>query len=137
MRSKIKTSFSIEILLKGGSALEDALSQLCDIEENESLKKEYRKCLTILKEGGSVKNAFVHIKEFDSRDLNIIEISESISKTNEGFEKMRLDGEYALENYLETVFKLFEPVIMILIAILIFFFMYLVISPTLNMLNKL
>ena len=137
LRTKIKTSFSIEILLKGGSSLEDSLMQLCDIETNDMLRKEYKKSLMILKEGGSVKDAFVNIKEFDRRDLNIVEISESISKTREGFEKLRQDAEYSLESYLEAVFKLFEPVIMILIAVIIFFLMYLVISPTLNMLEKL
>jgi type II secretory pathway component PulF len=137
LQLKIKTSFSLEILLKGGSSLEDSLIQLAEIETIPALKKEYTRSVDILKEGGNVKDAFACIKGFDSRDLNIIEISESISKTKEGFEKLRQDTEYQLENYLETVFKLFEPAIMILIAFIIFFLMYIVISPTLSMLEKL
>lgn len=136
LHSKIKVSFSIEILLKGGLTLEDTLVKLKDIENKDDLKKEYILSVDSLKEGKAVSLAFKNISCFDKKDINIIKISESISKPKEGFEKIRNDAETFFDSYLDKVFKLIEPVMMIFIGIFIFFIMYLVMSPTINMIEK-
>lgn len=135
LQSKIRISFSLEILIKGGVTLEDALKKLSDVEPNQLVKAEYEKALITLKEGGKVGEAFKNIKAYSSRDLNIIEIADSISRTDEGFEKIHVDAEQVLESFLDSIFKLIEPVIMIFIGLFISFVMYLVLSPTLNMMD--
>lgn len=136
MQSKIKVSFSLELLLKGGSKLEDALHKLNEIERNPDIKKQFIKSLTGLKEGSSIRESFKNIKIFDLRDLNLIEISDSISRTEEGFKKIYEDTNVLLDNYLDKTLKLIEPVIMIFIGLFIFFIMYLVISPTKNLMES-
>ena len=137
LQSKIKTSFSLEILLKGGYSMEEALQKLSDIENDNQIKKEYLKGVTILKEGAGVRNAFKNLRIYDTRDLNIIEIADSISKSPEGFEKIHTDASSTLETYLATVFELLNPVILIFMGFFVFFIMYLVVSPTLEMLKNL
>ena len=136
LQSKIKISFSIEILLKGGLTLEDALVKLKDIENREDIKNDYITSVSSLKEGKSVSDAFRSISYFDKKDINIIKISEAISKTKEGFEKIRNEAENRFDSFIDRIFKLIEPVMMIFIGIFIFFIMYLVMSPTLNMIDK-
>lgn len=136
LQMKIKISFSLEILLKGGASLEDGLAKLSEMEKSAGLKKDFLRALEGIKNGGSVKSAFSGLKVFDGRDLALIEISESISKTKEGFEKARTEAENTLDNYLDKIFKLIEPAMIILIGAFLFFIMYLVISPTLGMLEK-
>ena len=94
------------------------------------------KSLSILKEGGSVRNSFSNLKIYNTRDLNIIDIADSISKSQEGLEKIHNDAEDVLESYLEKMFKLIEPVIMIFIGLLIFSIMYLIIPTILGMIDK-
>ena len=86
--------------------------------------------------GGSINDAFKNIKSFNHRDINILGISDSISNSLAGFEKIRIDSENDLEIFLEKIFKMIEPAIMLVIGVFIFFVMYLVISPTLGMLEK-
>lgn len=136
LQTKIKVSFSLEILLKGGASLEDALIKLEEIEQNPIFKKEYQRGLEILKEGGGVRESFKNLKIYNTRDLNIIEIADSISKSSEGFEKIHNDAENNLDTFLDAIFKMIEPVMMIFIAIFIFFIMYLVISPTINLMEN-
>lgn len=136
MQSKIKVSFSLELLLKGGSKLEEALHKLTEIENNPDIKKQFIKSLTGLKEGSSIRESFKNIKIFDLRDLNLIEISDSISRTEDGFRKIYEDTNVLLDNYLDKVLKMIEPVIMIFIGLFIFFIMYLVISPTKNLMES-
>ncbi|MCK4797520.1 MAG: type II secretion system F family protein [Spirochaetes bacterium] len=136
LQAKIKVSFSLEILLKGGSSLEDALLKMSEIEVDDFVKKDYLKSLSILKEGGSVRNSFSNLKIYNTRDLNIIDIADSISKSQEGLEKIHNDAEDVLESYLEKMFKLIEPVIMIFIGLLIFSIMYLIIPTILGMIDK-
>jgi type IV pilus assembly protein PilC len=136
INTKIKLSFSLEILLKGGYSLEEALSKLGELEEDKSVKKEYIKGLETLKEGGGVRNAFKSIKIFEAKDLNIIEIADSISKAPEGFQKIYSDAIQSLESFLERLFELLNPVIMLFIGMFIFFIMYLLITPTLAILEN-
>lgn len=136
MQSKIKVSFSLELMLKGGAKLEEALTKLNELESNEEIKKQFVKSITNLKEGHSVRESFKNIKIFDLRDLNLIEISDSISRTEEGFKKIYQDTNELLDNYLDKVLKMIEPVIMIFIGLFIFFVMYLVISPTKNLMES-
>jgi type II secretory pathway component PulF len=136
LQAKIKVSFSLEILLKGGASLEEALLKLSEIEKNPKLKKEYLKTLTMLKEGNSVRSAFKNLKIYNSRDLNIIEISDTTSRTDEGFKKIHLDATGQLEAFLDTLFTVIEPIIMVFIGLFIAFIMYLVVSPTLEMVGK-
>ena len=136
INTKIKLSFSIEILLKGGYSLEDTLAKLSEIENNKVIKTEYLKGLMTLKEGGGVRNAFKSIKAFDTKDLNIIEIADSISKSPEGFQKVYNDSIQGLESFLERLFELINPIIMLFIGLFIFFIMYLLLSPTLSILEN-
>ncbi len=137
LNMKIKSSFSLEILLKGGYSLEEAILRLGELEENDIMKKEYLKGVNILKEGGGVRKSFESIKIFDSKDLNIIEISDSISKAPEGFEKIYNDAIQSLESFLDKVFELLTPVIMLFIGAFIFLIMYIVLMPMLSTLDKL
>lgn len=136
LNTKIKSSFSLEILLKGGYSLEEAILRLGELEENDIIRKEYLKGVGILKEGGGVRKSFESIKIFDSRDLNIIEISDSISKAPEGFEKIYNDAILSLESFLDKVFELLTPVIMLFIGVFIFLIMYIVLMPMLSTLDK-
>lgn len=136
LQSKIKISFSIEIFLKGGLSLEDALIKLKDIESKEDIRNNYIESVSFLKEGNSISEAFQNISYFDRKDINIIKISEAISKTKEGFEKIRNEAETKFDSLIDRIFKLIEPIMMIFIGIFIFFIMYLVMSPTLNMIDK-
>jgi|GEM_PF-5252339 len=136
LNNKIKVSFSLEILLKGGASLEEALFNLSKIETNPILKKEYLKSLNSLKEGESVRSSFKNLKIFDPKDLNIIEIADSISKTPEGFEKLYIDANYRLEAFLGIAFELLTPVILILLGMFMGLIMYIVISPNLNLLQQ-
>jgi len=134
---KIRSSFSLEILLKGGLSLEEAILRLGDLEKNDMIRKEYIRGLNILKEGGGVRKSFESIKIFDSKDLNIIEISDSISRAPEGFEKIYNDAILSLETFLEKIFELLTPIIMIFIGAFIFFILYLVLIPILSTLEEL
>ena len=133
---KIRSSFSLEILLKGGYSMEEAILKLGELEKNDIIRREYIKGVNILKEGGGVRKSFENIKIFDSKDLNIIEISDSISKAPEGFEKIYNDAILSLESFLEKIFELLTPIIMILIGTFIFFILYLVLIPILSTLEK-
>lgn len=136
LQSKIKVSFSLEILLKGGSTLEESLIKLATIETNEEVKKEYNSALLSLKSGDGVRASFENLKVFDNRDLSIIEISDSISRSTDGFGKIYKDTEKALNLAMERVLKMVEPMIILVIGLLMGFLMYLIISPTLSMLGN-
>ena len=136
LQEKIKITFGIEILLKGGFSIENALKKVTDFENSAKLKKEFFYAEEVLSHGGSIKDAFKNIKSFNHRDINILGISDSISNSLAGFEKIRIDSENDLEIFLEKIFKMIEPAIMLVIGVFIFFVMYLVISPTLGMLEK-
>lgn len=133
---KIRSSFSLEILLKGGYSMEEAILRLGELEKNDIIRREYIKGVNILKEGGGVRKSFENIKAFDSKDLNIIEISDSISRSPEGFEKIYNDAIQSLESFLEKVFELLTPVIMLFVGAFIFLIMYLVLTPMLSILEK-
>lgn len=136
LQAKIKISFSLEILLKGGSTLEESLIKLATIENDEERKKEYNNALVCLKSGDGVRASFENLKVFDDRDLSIIEISDSISRSTDGFGKIYKDTEKALNLAMERVLKMVEPVIILLIGLLMGFLMYLIISPTLSVLGN-
>ncbi len=133
---KIRISFSLQILLKGGSSLEEALSKLSNIEKEEDIKKEIIRSLNSLKEGGGVRTSLSNIKVYNKKDLNIIEISDSISKSPEGFEKIYSDTEYKLESYMTRIFELLNPVILLILGAFIGFIMYLIISPNIQVIQK-
>lgn len=136
LQAKIKVSFSLEILLKGGSTLEESLIKLASIEPNEEVKKEYNSALISLKSGDGVRASFESLKVFDNRDLSIIEISDSISRSTDGFGKIYKDTEKALNLAMERVLKMVEPMIILVIGLLMGFLMYLIISPTLSMMSN-
>ncbi|OHD14615.1 MAG: hypothetical protein A2086_15585 [Spirochaetes bacterium GWD1_27_9] len=133
---KINISFNFLILSKGGFTLEDSFKKMIEIEKNKDMIDLLEDSLTILKNGGKITEAFTKLKIFDPKDLNIIQIAESISRSQDAFEKIYVDTETTFENYLEKLFKLIEPIMMIVIAFFIFLIMYLVISPTLSLIDK-
>ena len=137
LRNKIKIAFCLEIFLKGGYTLEDSLYNLTNIEKDGALKKQLAEVFDVIKGGVGLRSAFSKIDLFNNdKDLSIIEISEAVSKSAEGFEKINNDALLKLENYTENLLKFIEPVMMLLIGAFIFMIMYMVISPTLEILNK-
>lgn len=134
INTKIKLSFSLKIFLDAGYSLDESLAKIT--EENKEIKKEITEALYKLKEGKSIKNAFSSIKIYEKKDLNIIEIADATSRTSSGFEKIYLDSKNLLDSYLERIFELLNPIIMIFIGFFIFFIMYLLISPTLSILEN-
>ena len=137
LRNKIKIAFCLEIFLKGGYTLEDSLYNLTNIEKDGALKKQLAEVFDVIKGGVGLRAAFSKIDLFNNdKDLSIIEISETVSKSAEGFEKINNDALLKLENYTENLLKFIEPVMMLLIGAFIFMIMYMVISPTLEILNK-
>ncbi len=136
LQVKIRLAFCLEIILKSGDTLEQALTKLIVFEENPVVSLQLKSALEILKAGGTVSDAIFNIKVFDIRDIRLIEVSESISKTTECFEKIHIDASEFLKKSLDKMVKLLEPAVVIAVSLFIFFVMYLVISPTLNMLDN-
>jgi type II secretory pathway component PulF len=124
------------ILLKGGITIEEALKKLEQIIHEPGLKNKISQAVIMLKQGISVQNAVDFIGIFNPKELSLITISESISNPIEGFIKIYQETESELEQYLEKLMKLIEPVVMLVIGLLIFVMMYMVISPTMGVVNK-
>jgi type II secretory pathway component PulF len=136
LQAKIKVTFSLETLLRNGATLEESLQEMVHLGQGSSEQEFYRAALTELKNGGTVQKALQHIPVYGLRDLRIVEIADATSRTVEGFEKIHTDATEQFSIMLEKLLKLIEPLMIIFIALFIFLFMYLVISPTLFMMEK-
>lgn len=137
LQAKIKTAFSLEVLLESGTPLEEALVKLTSIEKSEKLSREIGKVAVLLKEGSGVAEAFKKLSVFNDRDRHLIEIADTTSRTSEGFAKIHEDGTARLEVTTERLTKLAEPAVMLFVAVFIGFIMYLVVMPTLGMMEQL
>jgi general secretion pathway protein F len=137
LQTKIKVTFSLETLLRNGATLEEALHEMVTLSRNPEDKKAYADALSSLKNGNPIRDAVRHIPVYTTRDQRILEISDATSRTIEGFEKIHNDAAEQFTLKLEQLLKLIEPAIIIFIAMFVFLFMYLVISPTLFMMDKL
>lgn len=135
--SQIKITGSMYILLSSGLNPIKALKISGNVLRNIILKQRITTCIEDIKKGKSFSKALEDTDIFDSAFISMVKVGEETGSINETIEEVITINEDSMEENINRVVMLIEPVMVIISAIIITFIVFAALLPALNIMDSL
>lgn len=125
----VRFSRTLGTLLSSGITALEALESTRDSLQNEVYKKEMAEAIEKVKDGTSMGDAFKKAKFFPSMVSQMLSVGEETGTVDKIMEKVTRFYQLEVDNTIENLSSILQPLIMILIGLMIAFLMISIIVP--------
>lgn len=131
----IQISMLLDLLLKSGISLVESLELVIASLENKYLAKQLKRSLFSIRNGNYLSESLAEVAIFPEKYISTLKIGEETGSLDRSLSLVLETYEHKVENQLEIINIMIEPVLIIIMAIIIGFVLVSLVSPAMNLIN--